>query len=164
MDNGQKGQNSSSTSVFVPDDTSLPTGQGESGLEADVNLADNASWTPERDSRTIGNKAIFSSEEPTGEGKGDITPSPVNTEEVKSTNEPAKKEEVKNESPAPPIINEEHIRVEDDHISRSALEEISQAEQRLAQTDDMSTFYDEICTMRSMMRDSFEKPKKEPES
>lgn len=162
MDNGQKGQNSSDNSFFAPGVGDASASQNISGQETNVNLnSDQVNWTPERDNRNIGNKAIFSSEEtsiegiegtmPPTEALGEITDvdQPATTPEQPAQSEqpvqPGQPEEIK------PVIDEELIRTDGDRIAKSALKQVYLAEEKLRQTGDICGFYEEA---RRMMEEN----------
>lgn len=152
MDNGQKGQNSNNNGFFVPttDDVSANQGIESNG---NINLSSNeVNWTPERDNRSIGNKAIISGEEVPKPDAIEILPPP----------EPpiAEVNEQKKESPETaevlteiPVFDEKLIRTDGDRIARSALVEIEKAEEKLNQTGNVSDFYEEV---RNMMEKNLE--------
>lgn len=109
----------------------------------DLSSAGTASWMPDRDPRSLGNKAIFSTnteiptpsleEEPKTEQKPeDLTPPPMFPTPDMAT------------VPAPepvPEFDSKAIRTEGDHVNHAALVEIERIVSKLNKTGDVASFY-----------------------
>ncbi|MBR5046111.1 hypothetical protein IKX73_00550 [Candidatus Saccharibacteria bacterium] len=152
MDNGQKGQNSNDNGFFAPGTDGTPISQGiESNNNANFS-SDEVNWTPERDNRSIGNKAIFSGEEVPKSDAIEILPPPEPP--VEDVGDPKQEPSESTELPTEtPVFDEKLIRTDGDRIARSALVEIEKAEEKLNQTGNVSDFYEEA---RNMMEKNLE--------
>ena len=121
----------------------LPESQNTFEAENNLDLSseNNASWLPDRDPRSLGNKAIFSSnteiltpklEESSIEVQQpiEITPPPLYpTEEMP-------KEEIKE-----PHFDSKAIITQGDHVSHATLTEIDRTIGKLSKTGDAASFY-----------------------
>lgn len=143
MDYGQTKNSQNNQAFFTAGVGNLPEDQNSFEAENNLNLSnDAASWLPERDTRTIGSKAIFSTAEVpiTAElvektpdlGTPDLAPPP----DMSMAPAVPTLEEIK------PIQFDAHaIKTEGDHISGRAISEIHRTIDALEKTGNTADFY-----------------------
>lgn len=145
MDYGQTKKSQNDQGFFTAGVGNLPEDQNTFEAENNLNLSnDMASWSPERDTRSFGNRVISSTTEAPLDAElipkegpleaPDLTPPPMMGDPV-----PAALEGIK---PLP--FDERAIRTEGDHISSRTLAEIHRTINVLNETGNIADFYSAI--------------------
>ena len=145
MDYGQKGQPSDEPQFFTAGVGDIPADQNLYGAEDNLDLTNETiSWAPDRDARSLGNKAIFSTKESAPQD-GVISSEQLHemVDLAPPPGFPTSNLDSSDVAPAPTAIsfNPKLIRTDGDRISRTAILEVNNVISKLSQTGNAADFY-----------------------